>query len=219
MNEPLTVEQLDELQAAVGIAACIIEIPEKHRTATQKVELQSARELLSTNAKTLFETLTNDAYKEIRGYAENTLGTFVEYEDTLNDKATQPPQIYGEMSLELINEAITQCFQAQTTIYGCLEILVPKLDRWTEQRKRAKNILKGLLLSDSEWKAEAVYAVFEPIEVVQQFTNLTECVSAMTARKRTLDQAYNTLSRLLTLKQGSPASPISRRPGSSQSRY
>ena len=219
MTNEFTPEQLNELQAAVGIAACITEIPEKHRTATQKAELQAARELLSSNAKVIFEQLTTDAYAEISAFAQETLGTLFQYEELLEDDATQPPKIYGEMSLELINEAITQCFQAQTTIYGCLEVLVPKLDRWNEHRKRAKNILKGLLLSETEWKAEAVYAIFEPLEVVQQFTNLTECVSAITARKKTLDQAYSTLSRLLTLKQGSPASPLTRKAGSSRDRY
>jgi hypothetical protein len=207
----LNPELLVELKSAVGTIATISEIPDKSRTIIQREKLKAARELLSENYEYLFDTLSHDWYVSMKNTLDDESYQLSEFESILGADETQSPRITSAMEVSHIEEAIIQIYGAQTTISGILEVLLPKYDKWTNHRKRAEMVMKALIQSSSEWKSEAVYSVYEPIEVTTLFANFTECVSAYKQRMKTLENSYATLSRLLSLKMGTPAEPLFRK--------
>lgn len=207
----LNPDLLIELRTAVGTIATIAEIPDKLRTSKQRDNLKAARELISENYEYLFDTLTQDWYTSMKKTLADESYQLSEFESILEADETQAPRITSAMEVSHIEEAIIQIYGAQTTISGILEVLLPKYDKWTNHRKRAEMVMKALIQSSNEWKSEAIYSVYEPIEVTTMFADFTECVSAYKQRLKTLEASYATLSRLLSLKMGTPAEPLFRK--------
>jgi hypothetical protein len=215
MNESLVME----MRVAVGTIATISEIADKLQTETQKKSLKAARELISTNYNYLFEALTNEFFESVTSNKDTLNEMLQEYMEMLDDPATKPPDIKQNAHLTNLEDVSERLYKAQTTISGVLEEIMPRYRKWENYRKQAENVMKALLQSNNEWKSKAVYQVFEPVEVTKIFADFSECVMAYELRLKSLEEAYKTMSRLVSIKLGTPSNPLTRTGSPASSRF
>lgn len=208
-----------EMRVAVGTIATISEIADKLQTETQKQKLQAARELISTNYQYLFDALTHEFFESVTGTKESVVDMLQEYLEMLDDPATKPPKIPSNAHLTNLEEVSERLYEAQTTIAGVLEEIMPRYRKWESYRKQAENVMKALVQSNNEWKSKAVYQVFEPVEVTKIFADFAECIMAYELRLKSLEEAYKTMSRLVSIKLGTPANTLTRTGSPASSRF
>lgn len=114
-----------------------------------------------------------------------------------------PPKISNDDMNSIIN-GLERIYAAKTLINGAITELGPLVSKWRKKIKRCEAIAKGLALTDKEWQGESAFYMFFSERTLNQFQEFEELLETFEKKQTTFNEAYEVLSRLVTLNIESP---------------
>ena len=107
-------------------------------------------------------------------------------------------------------ELSTKVYGALVTVAGTLERLKPEIDVLEAYESRIRSIYGLITFEDKEWLTKARATLVIPEDFFMYKVRLMEVASAYNTRLSTLQRAQELISRLQTLHQALPASPVTK---------
>lgn len=193
-----------DCQHHVGVYAFLQAIPDKQLTSNQRRQMDEAREVVRENYEEFFELMLESEFGEInfefacqdeQGKKDSldSLGA------TLMDERSRCPIIPTELSLDHAGVLLIKINRAETMIRGQYEQIEPAYRKWQDFEKRAMSIMKGICMLEKEWQAESVYQILVPADIYKRIRRMGEYVGQYKHRIETLHNAYEMVSRMITV--------------------
>lgn len=176
------------------------------KTKTKSAEfdemIKDAITLLADNHQEFFNELIK------RDQLTMTIGNF-EVDDTFQvwtnaryeSEFLVVPPLEG-IDAESLAKILQKIYSSRATANGAIEELSPMVNRWKKIVKRMESIAKGLSLADNEWAGDAVFQVLMPKDAREQLAHFEELLDFYACKKISIDEAYETISRIITVVVG-----------------
>lgn len=176
----------------------IADIPDTRRSPEQKEQIQHAITDLTENFKPYFDFLSEKFYGMVNDYKfpGDEIMRMLETEEL------KPPVIESTPSLGILVEKMNKANEAYATVTGLLERYEPALDRFLEEEKRLQRLVRGMTLSDKEWRASGIFEVLHDSTVQAKVRSMGEVVATLKWRKTRIEYAYMVASRMLSANLG-----------------
>jgi hypothetical protein len=202
-------QKLKEYKQSLHLIVQLGLLSEKQRSSVQQNQYLNALEHLRENIEEFYRLMTEHEFQSIM-FWEHDSEIYGWLDKTLNDDTCKPPRFPEKFTPADLERLIVRVYQAQTTISGVLEEIEPAYKRWLEYEDRCRKIWKAISTIDKEWQAEALFHTVVPPQVWIRIRRISEYVASLKSRMESLNNSQNVLSRLITLFQLTPATPMAR---------
>lgn len=200
----MTQEELNEVSLAIREARSILILPVKDRTGEQIRNLskltayivECQEEFFAAKSGKIFDPIINETFE---------LGELITHWETVSvDSKMAFPNLGRVTTTESINQALDILFSIQATVQGALEELEPTLTQYNEIINIGKNLTKLVSLSTSEWEGEALFQLFVPDKVSDQYLRLKYVVDIYKRKEKAIEELFKILSRIITVRLENP---------------
>jgi len=213
-------KKLEAYRRKLGLIAFLNEKPATKRAVHEQRQLDELLGEIRENYEEFFTLCTENEFGaiifDIEDGAEGTnkgvnAEWFQHLRRTLEDPLMKPPKFPNPMDGLSLERLVIQVYHAQVVISAQLEEIEPVFSKWQQFEKRTQQLWKAICGFDKEWQAESLYQHMLPQHVSTYMKSMSEYVSAYKIRFDMLDRTQAVLSRLITLYQGTPIEPTTRR--------
>lgn len=187
------------------------DIPERKRTDAENNEYEEVLADLRENYKVYFDVLTKYLFESIMVDFDSTSETpTLHYQNELARKENKPPALVYPVTTDQIERAIPQIHTAQITVFGFLEELEPQYKKWLVYIDRAERLFGAITNFKEKWRNDGLFEILVPHDVYKRVQDMGELVATLKYRKEILDKSFEIVSRVITLRTGTPVEPISK---------